>query len=626
MSLYGKLLRIDLDKRDWEFLSCAGLDQLKLLGGRGFNAWYLYKYLSADVQPLDPENMLIFSCGLLTGTNAPASSRLHINALSPLTGVMGSSNVGGLFGARLRSCGIQSLVVQGRADQPVYLFLDDQNVYIKDALSLWGLDTWEVERVLKDRHGLKSKIMSIGPGGENQVLFSCILTDLDHAAGRTGMGAVMGSKNLKAIVLSKESCGDKSQKKMVTADEKEAIKAYVQQIKQAPEFKKFSKLGGSGYVKWCDDMGIMPTRNFQDNHFNAAEKTDGLNLEKYKVRSRGCARCPVQCKAELRIPLPRFKGLLSARPEFESMVNLGAKCGLEDLETIVYLDNLCSRLGLDCISTSGVLAFAMELYQRGILSRAETNGLDLSWGKGESMEELIRQIAGKQGLGAVLALGVSRAAQVIGKNSQKYAYHVKNMELSAYHPSELMGTALGYAVSARGGDFNTLYASLEYSWDKERSLEEFGTVNSTDIKHIQGKGILLRRAMIVNIVFDSLGICKVPALSLIGAFDLENEAALLSALCQENWQACDLYHLGEKVANLERLFNIKFGATCRDDCLPQWFFEYKSPKIKESANNNWLEPMLKDFYTVMGWDFQGRPTKSKLRELGLNSISTGSWG
>jgi aldehyde:ferredoxin oxidoreductase len=301
------------------------------------------------------------------------------------------------------------------------------------------------------------------------------------------------------------------------------------------------------------------------------------------------------------------------------MVNLGAKCGLEDLETIVYLDNLCSQLGLDCISTSGVLAFAMELYQRGILTREDTDGIDLSWGNGQAMEKLVRQIACKEGLGAILALGVSRAAQLIGKNSQKYAYHVKDMELSAYHPSEVMGTALGYAVSARGGDFNTLYASLEYAWDQEKSLDEFGTATSTDIKHIQGKGILLRRAMIVNIVFDSLGICKVPALSLVGAFDLENEATLLSSLSGQNWQAKDLFHLGEKVANLERLFNIKFGASNKDDALPEWFFQYQASEIREPGNTNWLEPMLKDFYANMGWDMQGRPTKSKLRELGLSS-------
>ena len=615
MSLYDKLLKINLNNGNWEFLSCSQEDELHLLGGRGFNAWYLYKNLAPDLKPLDPQNILIFSCGLLTGTNAPASSRLHINALSPLTNFLGSSNVGGLFGAKLRSCAIQSLVVQGRAEQPVYILLEEGNVFIRAAQELWGLDTWQVDKEIRERHGQKSKILAIGPGGENQILFSCILTDLDHAAGRTGMGAVMGSKNLKAIVIG-ENCGKKS---VPTEKGKEAIKSYVQQIKNSPEFKNFSRLGGSGYVKWCDAMGIMPTRNYQENRFSAAEKTDGHNLEKYKVRSRGCPRCPVQCKAELQIPSEKFAGKLAARPEFESMVNLGAKCGLEDLETIVYLDNLCSQLGLDCISTSGVLAFAMELYQRGILTREDTDGIDLSWGNGQAMEKLVRQIACKEGLGAILALGVSRAAQLIGKNSQKYAYHVKDMELSAYHPSEVMGTALGYAVSARGGDFNTLYASLEYAWDQEKSLDEFGTANSTDIKHIQGKGILLRRAMIVNIVFDSLGICKVPALSLVGAFDLENEATLLSSLSGQNWQAKDLFHLGEKVANLERLFNIKFGASNKDDALPEWFFQYQASEIREPGNTNWLEPMLKDFYANMGWDMQGRPTKSKLRELGLSS-------
>ncbi|MBW2656694.1 MAG: aldehyde ferredoxin oxidoreductase, partial [Deltaproteobacteria bacterium] len=444
MAFVGQILEIDLSAGDWKFLPYPDDLQWKYLSGRGFNVQYLYNNMPADADPLGPENILLFSCGLLTGTAAPASARLHINARSPLTGLLGSSNIGGNFGAKLRSSGIQSLIIRGKSPEPVYLWIDGDKIEIRNARSIWGLDTWETDEQLKTKLGSeKLEIMTIGPASENGALFGCIMTDRDHAAGRTGMGTVMGSKNLKAIVVK-----EPKKKILFRASENghEAIKRYIWQMKNSPHYKDIKKHGGAGYVKWADDLGILATRNFRENTFEAAGQIDGKNLEKNITRTRGCYRCPVRCKAELEFPEGKLKGRKAVRPEFEPMLSLGSRCGLTDLETLVYLDNLCSRLGMDSISAGGAIAFAMDLFDRGILTPEDTGGLELSWGNGQAMEVLIKQMAAGEGFGGILAKGVRQAARIIGRGAENYAPHVKGLELAGYHPDNIMGTALGYTV------------------------------------------------------------------------------------------------------------------------------------------------------------------------------------
>jgi aldehyde:ferredoxin oxidoreductase len=616
MAFLGQILDIDLGTGTYRSLPFPEELTRRYLGGRGFNVQYLYNHLPADSDPLGPENLLIFSCGLLTGTAAPASSRLHINARSPLTGLLGSSNVGGGFGAQLRACGIQSLIIRGKASQPIYLWITDDKVEIRSAKSIWGLDTWQTHERLTEKFGSqKLKIMTIGPGGENGTLFGCIMTDLDHAAGRTGMGTVMGSKNLKAIVIK----GPKRKAPVLARDNgHEAIKRYLWQIKNAAQYKAFKKHGGAGYVKWADDLGILGTRNFRTNTFEDAEQVDGKNLTDKVTRSRGCYRCPVQCKAELEFSEGRLKGQKSFRPEFEPMLALGPKCGLNNLDTLVYLDNLCSRLGIDSISAGNAIAFAMDLFDRQILTLEDTGGLDLAWGQGNSMEILIKQMASGEGLGGILAKGVRRAAQIFGRGAEHYAAHVKGLEMSGYHPDNMMGTALGYTVASRGADFNDVYSAMEHKWLPEEQVEEFGQPKVSDLKSIHGKAELVRRAMVVCMVVDSLGLCKVPVLSLICAYDLVAESELVSVLMDQPVTVADLYAAGERIANTERLLNLRFGASDADDRLPDMFFEKEYNAGKEpSKPSEWMDPMKKEFYRVMGWDEQGRPTAAKLAELGI---------
>jgi aldehyde:ferredoxin oxidoreductase len=619
MAFSGKIFDINLSTATWKILPLPRKLTRQYLGGRGYNVQFLFHNLSTTADPLGPENLLLFSGGLLTGTAAPSSARLHINARSPLTGILGSSNVGGGFGATLRSCGIQSLIVRGKAPDPVYLWIDSDTIEIRNAKSIWGLDTWQTQEHLENKFGSrKLKIMSIGPGGENGSLFGCIMTDKDHAAGRTGMGTVMGSKNLKAIVI---KANPKKAAFSARANGHEAIKRYIWQIKNSPHYKTFKQHGGAGYVKWADDLGIMGTRNFQSNTFESVDQIDGKKLTENVTRRRGCFRCPIQCKAELKLDAGRFKGKKSFRPEFEPMLALGPKCGLSDLDTLVYLDNLCSRLGLDSISAGNSMAFAMDLFERKILTREDTGGLNLSWGNGKSMEALIRQMASGEGFGAVLGKGVRRAAQIIGRGADYYAAHVKGLEMSGYHPDNMMGTALGYAVASRGADFNDVYSAIEHKWLPDEESEEFGTPKASDLTSIHGKAELVRRAMIVGTVVDSLGLCKVPTLSLISAYDLVAEAELATELTDETFAVADLFAAGERIVNTERLVNLRCGVSDADDRLPDMFFDkdYNSGQ-EPSKPSEWMEPMKKEFYRVMGWDEQGRPTAEKLSELGIEGF------
>ncbi len=617
MQVFGRILDINLTNKSWRFSPVPEDVIWKFLGGRGFNLWYLFHHLSSTVDPLGPDSILIFSDGVLTGTSAPASSRMNINAISPQTHLLGSSNVGGGFGVELRSCNIQTLIIRGRSIEPVYLSIDSDRVEIRDAGPLWGLDTWETQdRIKAFESPKKVKTLAIGPGAENGVLFGCMMVDRDHAAGRTGMGTVMGSKNLKAIAVQAQQ-----KKGLLASDHKahEAVKRYILQMKNSPHFEATSKYGGAGYVEWANDLGILATHNYRENRFDSADLIDGKHLEKNITRTRGCWRCPVQCKAELEFKNKRFKGGKAVRPEFESMLSLGSKCGLSDLETLVYLDNLCSQLGLDTISTGNSIAFAMDLYDRGILTLTDTGGLDLFWGNGEAMETLIRQICLCEGFGAILSQGVRNASKLIGRGSVRFAAHVKGLEMSGYHPYNIMGTALGYAVATRGADFNDIYATLEYKWLPEKASREFGTPEAVNLQSIKGKALLIRQAMIVGVVLDSLGLCKVPALCLICRFDLESEAELVSTLTGQPISGTELFRIGERILNLERLFNLRQGAGSEADRLPDMFFEKEYNSERKSSNpQEWMEPMKQDFYHLMGWNEEGIPTGGKLEELGLS--------
>ena len=581
--------------------------------GRGLNAWLLYQATGERTAPLGPENVLILSCGLLTGAGAPVSSRLHVSARSPLTGILGSSNVGGACAIGLHANGFQCLLIHGQAQRPVSLYIRDGGVEILDATCLWGQDTWETtEQLKRDLGNDRLCVMAIGPGGENLVPYACIMADRDHAAGRTGMGAVMGSKNLKAIVVETEK-----HPPVMASVARETVRSYLSAVKPSPRSQPVSTYGGTSDICWAHEKGILATRNYRETQFEGVERIDGRTLQTYVTRHKSCPRCPVHCKADVLISRGEFRGVGGTRPEFETIIALGSKCGLSHTEALLGLSNLCNRLGIDTVSTGSVIAFAMDLYDRGILKRETSDGLDLEWGNHRAMGTLIHQIVARKGLGGILSHGVGMAAPVIGRGAQRFAYHTKGLELTGYDPRALMGTALTYAVSTRGGDFTSVYPSAEYRWSSETAMKEIGVPEAVNAASPQGKGLLVRRAMIASAAIDALGLCKIPVLTLREGFDLKKEATLTKALTGWDIDADTLLHVGERIATVERLFNLRSGGSPEDDTLPQTFIEEPIGRGPTEGCHVVLEPMLTDFYGAMGWNETGYPSEKKLNTLDL---------
>jgi aldehyde:ferredoxin oxidoreductase len=603
-------LTVDLDRGQAERRAFPEELARQFLGGRGVNAWFLTRE--------DADDLLVMSCGLLTGTAAPSSSRLHISARSPLTGLLGSSNVGGYLGAELRSYGVRTLMIRGRAEHPSYLYLDGERAEIRDASYLWGLDTRAataaLQAALHAELGAEARVALIGPAGENQVRYACLLTGARRAAGRTGMGAVMGRKNLKAIAV----CGARTRFE-ASEEARQAVRVYARRVRDAPRYEAWSRYSNSNLVTWANEKGLLATRNYQDVRFEGADRIDGTRLIDYVTRARTCHRCPVHCKAEIEIREGRYAGTRGERPEIEPIIALGSKCGVDDPEAVLYLYNLAATLGLDVISLGGVLSFGMELTQRGILSTEDTDRLALEWGNAEAMAQMAERIARREGFGAVLAEGVRRAAEIIGRGAAAYAYHGKGLELTGYDPRGGMGTALGYAVSTRGGDFASVYAVPEYRWGPEEGRAWFGSPAAVDRLDIAAKGAMVKRSMLVSAAVDALGLCKVPVLSVVGDFSLENEAELCSVLTGRELSAGDLLHVGERTVNLERLYNLRHGASRADDDLPDRFVEERvaSPGPTQGMTVD-IRPMVADFYAAMGWDEEGRPTAETLARLGID--------
>ena len=617
MPFAGKLLTVDLSSGEILRQDLPEAVTRQFLSGRGINAWLLAQHLEPDSDPLESESTLALSCGLLTGTAAASSSRLHVNAISPLTGLLGSSNVGGHFGAELRAAGVQTLLIRGRARHPVMLWIDGEEVDLRDACHLWGLDTRAATEGLLGELGRAARLMVIGPGGENGVRYACILTGTQHAAGRTGMGAVMGSKNLKAIAV-------RGQRQRFQHDEATGalLRRYVQKVRASPRYETWARFSNTSLVTWADEAGLLATRNYRRVRFDGAERIDGQRLIDHVTHHRSCHRCPVHCKAEIEIREGPYAGTRGARPDLEPIINLGSKCGVDDPEAVLYLHNLAGSLGIDAISTAGALAFAMDLFERGIISVEDTGGVELSWGNTEAMETMMHSIALRKGFGAVLAEGVRRAGEVIGGGAESHAYHSKGLELTGYDPRGGMGTALGYAVSSRGGDFTSVYAVPEYRWKPEEGREWFGTEKAVDRLSVEGKGQLVKRSMIVSAALDALGLCKVPAFWIVCDYSLREEAALTAALSGREVTAGDLALAGERIVNAERLINLRLGSSVADDDLPDHFVEDRVPDAGPTHGMTVdIERLRRDFYSAMGWNNDGVPTPEKLRKLDLESFA-----
>ncbi len=621
----GHILDVDLTARSVATRSVDETVLRRVLLGRGLNSLTLLEGLDPAVGPLDAANPLLFTCGLLTGTPAPTAARVQVSARSPLTGLLGSSSVGGTVGPALRANGVQSLQVRGRADSPVYLLIGEGGAEVRDASHLWGLDAKESAAALAaELSGEGLSMFLIGPAGEHCLPLACIVTQRGHAAGRTGMGAVMGSKNLKAVVVRSARGAAASDVGATdpTADAaaRDTARRYRDKIKTTPNYADKAAHGTSSAVTWVDGMGLLASYNYQSPRFAEAADIDGKNMERFIERRRSCHRCPVHCKAELRLTSGPYAGLEAERPDFDPIVSWGSKSGLVDPEAVIYLHHLCDLFGIDSVSAGNAVAFAMHLWVKGIITAEDTGGLELAWGDAAVMETLLRQMAAGEGFGALLGQGVREAARVIGRGAEQYAYHVKGLDLSAFDPRGASATGLGYAVAARGGDFTSIYARHEISLTPKEAAALYGEELAADRLSPVGKAAMVKRSMIVCAVLDAIGTCKIPALTLVNEFDLVQEADLVSAIAGLAVTPEELLEIGERIVDIERLFNCRLGAGAADDSLPSVFLDEPLTEGPAAGNTIDLPFMIRDFYTVMGWTEEGVPCAARLRELGLEEL------
>jgi aldehyde:ferredoxin oxidoreductase len=558
------------------------------LGGRGLGVKLVYDNLAPGTDALSPNNLLVFAIGPSTATRVPTAGRFVVVTKSPTTGTMFDSHAGGYFGAQLRRAGFAAVVFQGKAVAPVYLWINNDEVELRDASKVWGKDVYDTTDQLLKETDEKAQVACIGPAGENLGLMAAIMTDKHRAAGRGGVGAVMGSKNLKAIVAKgTNAVGVHDQERLNTAVERSRrlIK------KNAVTNKSLPVYGTPVLVSVANELGMLPTNNFQEGTFNDAEGVSGEKLlERFSAGTYNCHGCPIGCG---RVSL--IKGKKIGGPEYESLWALGPQCGINDLEWIATANDRCNHLGLDTISTGSTIGAAMELVEKGKLDAP------LRFGDTTGLLDIIEDIAHKRGLGAEMGEGSKRLAERYG--APELAMQVKGLELPAYDPRGAQGHALGYATSNRGGCHLRSYLI---------GPEVLGSPVLVDRDRPDGKADLVMLYQDLSAAMDCMVVCRFTNF----AWTVDDYAEMVSAGTGIEFSGRDLLRLGERIYNLERLFNLREGFTTKDDTLPPRFFK-PLPEGGSRKRVVYLEEMLKEYYKLRGWDKDGQPTKATLKKLDI---------
>lgn len=615
----GTILEIDLDSHTVRKRDLPEQLANQYLGQAGINARLLYEMAPPTTDPLSANAPLIFGVGPLAGTLAPCSGRFSVTFKSPLTGIFGDSNCGGHWGSELKAAGYDHIVITGKSKHPTYLWIDNDRVEFRDARQLWGKDTWETEDLIKQELGERTvQVVSIGPAGENLVRFAAIICNLARAAARCGPGAVMGSKNLKAIAVR----GDRG---IHVADRlafKEAVDEAVEAILNDPLYESAKTYGTLAITGLAQGLGFLPTRNFQQSTFEGAEKLTGeAFLKHYGDKHKGCFNCPVACSRFYNVSGGRYDATRGEGPEYESVSALGAKCGNDNFDAILHANTLCNKLGLDTISTGNTIAWAMECFEKGILSREETDGLNLHFGNHEAIIELIERIAAREGLGDLLAEGAFRAAQRLGGSD--FVVHSKGLDYPAVDIRGTKGMALAFAVSPRGGDHLkglSLYEVAPDLYAKDILRETGIAVSPQYWLQYETKAQLMKWHENWHCVVDSLGLCKLEGIALKPLQPVHFQRMLSAAT---GWKVSvkEMETIGDRIWNLERLFNVREGKGREDDMPPRRMLEElvsTGPSQGERLDRESYERMLSDYYILRGWDLvTGAPTIEKLQQLGL---------
>lgn len=609
-SYMGNMLRIDLNDKKYTIEPLPQKLIENFIGGAGFTVKLLLDEVNPAIDPLSPENKLIFCSGPLSGTTAPCASRMSVAAKSPLTGAVGMSMTGGYFPVELKFAGYDVLIIEGKSEDPVYLWIKDDKVSFRKAYKLMGTNTFDCQQLIKEDLGDQNiRIACIGPAGENLSKMACIINER-RAAGRKGLGAVMGAKNLKAIAIRGSKKVDIANPEKFDLARKRMLKA----MKDSPVlYSEMSQHGTPMTVDAAWSIGIFPAKNFSaTGEWGPVDKLGAQASKKYKIGSSRCYNCPVACSQLKLVRQGKYGGILG-EPEYETYYSFGGITGVDSQEAIIVADRLCDELGLDTMSTGATIAFAMELFEKGIINKDMTDKVELTFGNHQAMIDLISKIAFREGFGAILADGVRIASQKIGSNSEKYALHIKGLEMPGYDPRGVKGHGLGFMTAYTGADHNRSYAFQEvFGIPVPYPVDRFA---------IEGKGKLVKWNQDVrSVTCDCAPMCAFLMDMAVSTIALENTRDLVNSATGLKLTSKDVELVGERLNNVAKVFNTLAGLKKRDDYLPYRFIH---EKIQGGTSQGQVIPeedmltMLNDYYQERGWDENGIPKRDKLEELGL---------
>jgi aldehyde:ferredoxin oxidoreductase len=602
----GTIVRVDLTTgKISKELTPASLAR-DFVGGRGFGAYFLFKEVPQHADPLGPENKLIISSGPLSGLMIPGAGKCDWTTKSPLTGGYASASLGGLFTAEMKYAGIDSIILEGISPKPVYLFIDDNKIELRDASALWGKGTIDLEVEFKQKFGEEFQIAVIGPGGENGVSFASINHDFGRQAGRGGVGTVMGVKKVKAIVVH----GTKSIPVADLDAYRKAGMALYKACIDSEGVKEWTTYGTTIVTSWCDEVGALPTRNFSAGSFEGGKTLYGPHMRKeIVITDKACFGCPCPCGkySSMKRYNTRVEG-----PEYETIGMMGSNLGVSDIQDVAEANRLCDDLGMDTISTGSVIGWAMECYEKGIFTKADTDGLELKFGNVQAIFELIHKIARREGLGALLAEGVKKASRKVGKGSEKFAIQVKGMEQSAYATHSATAMLLSYMTCDVGAHHNRSWA---ITYDLQVGREKVVPEKVARVIWLQN----------FRPMFDVLGSCRLQWVELSIDRNLYLPALESITGVKRSWD--DLEVVGERIWNLTRLYwareNEGFG---RAWDLPAPRFYEEAPKTGVTTGQitklEDVQKMLDIYYEQRGWNADGQPTPERLEKLGLAGLAS----
>ncbi len=604
----GRVLRVDLSTGGVKEETLKDDYLRKWIGGSSLGAKMLYDELDPSVGALEPDNILVFMNGPLTGTMCPSCGRYCVCTRSPLTGIWAEAHSAGYWGPELKFAGFDGIIIKGRAQRPTYLWIRDGACELRDASRIWGMDTYETEDALRQElQDPKTRVACIGQAGERLSRISAIMNDKGRAAGRCGVGAVMGSKNLKAVAV-------RGTKMIVYPVAKEAmLKDYLRKlyvtIRSHPTVQIYASYGTDGIMSMMHEYGDVPIKNFTRGEWaDGVKSLCGETMSKTILEKQyACYRCIIACGREIKIDGGKYGSLRGAGPEYETASAFGMMLMNSDLEAVSKANDLCNRYGLDTISTGNTIAFAMECFEKRLITREEV-GVDLRWGNADAMLEIVRMMGERRGFGALLGEGVKRAAEKIGKGAEDFAIHVKGLEMPMHDPRAFKGMGLQYATSHRGACH---LRGMFYHIEQGERIPDLGIHKRYERFTVDDKAAPVIAMQNWHDVLDSLIMCKfaiVPPASVV---------AMLSMVTGWDIKLPEVIRAGERAYNLKRLINARYGMTQRDDTLPKRIL---TEPLQDGGSRGMvveLERMLPDYYRLRGWDTKGVPTAEKLKELGL---------